>query len=87
MQIASGGMNGTAQLNGGSSNWEGSGRSDVAAERNGGGSASISGKEKAEWGEGGELVSFADLKFSRVIGEVRSHPTTLTRVAPTAALI
>jgi hypothetical protein len=69
-------MNGTAQLNGGSGGGDGSGRSNVAAERDGGGSASISGKEKAEWGEGGELVSFADLKFSRVIGEVRSHPTT-----------
>ena len=46
-----------------------------AAERDGGASASTSGAAGAagaveEWCEGGELVAMADLKFSRVIGEV-----------------
>ncbi len=49
---------------------EGSGRGEGATDRDGGGSASVSGKDKGEWGEGGELVAFSDLKFSRVIGEV-----------------
>ncbi|CAL8469015.1 g8556 [Coccomyxa elongata] len=47
---------------------EGSSNGNAAAEREGGGSASISGKHNVEWGEG-ELVNYSDLRFSRVIGE------------------
>lgn len=39
----------------------------AAANRDGSVIANTSG----EWGEGGELVAFSDLRFSRVIGEVR----------------